>query len=130
MRILVLEEKHGPFYFPAFTDEELYNSALTILKGRYQSGQWYFLDEYSLKEPYMSLSDVQLLPEGKLKTTALNQHLKYQKQKAEREEDQKHYNNILRAIKNKDGKLAWEILQYRSDFEYEAIRLVKLTTEY
>jgi len=51
--ILVAEEKHGTWYWPASTDEELSKSALTILTQRYEQGYWYhdpeILDNETLK---------------------------------------------------------------------------------
>jgi hypothetical protein len=40
-QILVAHEKHGEFYFPASTDEELAKSALYLLTERWNQGYWY-----------------------------------------------------------------------------------------
>lgn len=43
--ILVSEEKHGTYYYPAATDEDLAKSALKILTERYEQGYWYHTPE-------------------------------------------------------------------------------------
>jgi rubrerythrin len=50
--ILVAHEKHGEYYFPASTDEELSKSALYLLTERWNQGYWYLEPDEYLSSKY------------------------------------------------------------------------------
>lgn len=121
-RILVLKEKHDTSYYDVATDEKLHKVALQIVKERL--GDWIMkpdppgkADEYNLTS-----EQVAALPEGLRKTYLSNlNHNKrmwreYEKQKAQ-------YEAAVKAVEEKDGKLAFEVMKARQDYEYEEFSL-------
>lgn len=46
------------------------------------------------------------------------------------DEDDTDYEHIKKAIDTNDGKLAWQVLQKRSDWEYEGVHLEEVSNKY
>lgn len=129
--VLVLHEKHGDYYLNALTPEALCKSALSVLKGRMESGDFYNEPEYEKpQQPELSREKAYALPVGKVKDLAERQWIEYNRALRDYEEENKQYNDIKKAIENEDGRMAYQILCSRSDYEYERISLELLREEY
>lgn len=125
--LLKFEEKHGDYNFLIKDQAECNTIALAMLKKRFDEGYWYYdisTDEIekSLVELKKYDTDFTALPKemqivfAKNKIHAQDQYNQLIKSKAE-------FDLIKKAIENKDGVLAYKILDRRSDYEYEVMRI-------
>lgn len=131
MRILILHEKHGTYYWPAETDTELYHSALKILTGRFMQNAYYYEPDKPRNNSELSLEEINKLPnDSKIKDFAIKNYISYIKNLKCYDSDLLIWEDINKAVKEKDGKLAWQCLRDRSDCEYERVKLAKLETKY
>lgn len=123
-RILVIKEKHGDWYMDA-TDDKLYSSALAILTSRYNEGYWYEIREEKPKELDFSEETIINLPLSFQPQAKLELH-RYKQKKSAYDRAVKERERIEHAVKHRDGKEAWSILQHRSNNEYEEVTLERL----
>lgn len=126
--VVVCKEKHGTRYFVVESDEELFRTSLVILRGRLKGG-WYYEPGEPPPKPDFSKEDVEKMP-ASLRNSALSK-LK------EHEDSMKYWKDVAscweavnQAAAEADGRLAWEVLDGRSDHEYEYVGLEPVSTEY
>ena len=117
-RVLVLEGHYQDSFYDVSTSELLYAAALTILKNSMATGV-YLEPDSSAKEPELTRKQIEELPESSIKNAALAQWNTYEKMMARYEEDMRMFNMIQTAIKDEDGKLAWRVMNMRSDAGFE-----------
>lgn len=115
MRVLIEDNKYGQELWAASTEEELYASAIAILSDRHE----YFYQE-DVPEPLEI--DLDSIPEA-LHEEAKRKLDSNKRDIAYAEQVNREYDEFIRAVDGKDGKLAWEILQKRSGYEYENVYL-------
>jgi hypothetical protein len=146
-RILVAHEKHGTYYYPATTLDELSRSALTLLTERLQNGTYRdpgespWISDETKDALAMSEETIAALPERMAKEVKrLRQQAR--RRQLEHDDDRETYERIKRFVdaadptvmvrygKNKDkiSPLAWGLLDARSDYEYERVELETLET--
>jgi len=129
-KLLVCHEKqHGEVYFHIPDEETLHKVALIILNGRHKQGDWYFKPDRPKPPTYSTKQKVDEL-KGEIHGHALTLLVRYKGELARYEDERQQYDKVLKAINYKDGELAWEILQERSDDEYERVVLKRYHTEY
>lgn len=129
--VLICHEKHVKWYFYVDSDAALFAIALQILTARLKSKYYYYApDADALKNPGMTKGDAERLPEGRIRDVALQQVHAYESKLREFKEAQLDWDELQSAIKEKDGKKAWQVLWSRSDSEYERITIETLSTEY
>lgn len=122
VRVLVAVEKHCRRYWVIENDQQLGLAALAILKGRHKDGYWYLKPEEP-KKPSMTAAQVEALPAGRVRDAANEELRIYQREQRWFERESQQYADIQKAIKTKDGALAWQILKARRDYEYEELHL-------
>lgn len=129
--LLLVEEKHSPSYFHVESEEALHLLALNILTARLTSGDWY-LDPEKHGPPDPCDIDPQKIPEMPQSLRAIAEDTVRDHQHATREfvHDCEQFESIKKAAQEKDGTLAWKILQARADYEYETVRLVPYCRKY
>ncbi len=121
--VLVLQEKHGDRYFYVASDKALFTTALAIVKERNSHGQWYPQPPGQAPAvPDVRAEDIPKLPKS-LQEAAKKKLREYTNEKRLYDEEIADYQEIQKAIATDDGKLAWEILHKRRDYEYEGILL-------
>ena len=120
--VLVVKEKHGTWYIYVPDVETLYRRALGLLTDRLESGYWY--SECSKPvSPGFTLKDVEAFPEGAIKSLALRQLKDYEDTLKYWAADTADFADLKKAVEEKDGKRAWDILKQRSRYEYESVVL-------
>lgn len=125
--VLVLKEKHGDRHFNVADDAALHRVALKILTERFEQGYWYYKPEDKDKPeaPDFTMEQVATLPES-LRAKADKKLREYTDACRRYDAEVEDYNDIETAVKNKDGKLAWEALQAHRDGEYEGFNIERL----
>lgn len=118
--LMVLEEKHGDTHFLIRSEAEVYAHALAILKARYKAKNYYF--EPKPKPIDLTEENIKALPES-LRQDAQKKLQIHNDAVWRYEADKQISEELQKALKDEDGKLAWETLLLFVDSEYENIRL-------
>lgn len=126
-RILVADEKHDRRFLDARSDTALAESALKLLKERI--GEYGYIQDPGPVEDWIkgeeTFTDEQIaaLPES-LRKTAIDKRRRYKAELRTWEEFKQDWLDAKKAVRIKDGILAMDVLQRRSDrgHEYEGIR--------
>lgn len=126
-RILVCQEKHGTPLYDIPDDEALFRTALFILKERVKD-QWIVppSEDEAPVSPGMTREQAEALPEGSIKRSSQNLLKQYEEAMKRHRKDLEEWASVEKALKEKDGKAAWSILQGRRDYEYEGVFLEPL----
>lgn len=130
--ILVLHEKHGDYYYLMENTKDVIDFALELLKERYEAGFYVApeittttFDNYFLSVHNMSLKDAEQLVEQygdsvKLGIrTPANEIAALKKSYLYAQAEDTEYNDILEAICEENGLLAWEVLNKRNRDAHE-----------
>lgn len=127
MRVLVAKEKHGTRMIDA---EDIGAAALKLLTERFEEGYWYLDPEqeehpFSLKlreerDALLALPDEEV---AKLPDAVKRERARAEADLAEDKRQHEEYEEIKRAIEERDGDAAWRILQSRREHEYEYVEL-------
>lgn len=121
---MVLHEKHGELHFHIPDEATLFRVALDIVAKRLKAGHWYIdPKDYVPKDPGMTKEQAEALPEGPIKRAALQEVVSYQRRLSEYHGFKESWDDIQKAVKEKDGKLAWRVLRDYSDGEYQRVSL-------
>lgn len=137
MRILIVKEKHGDYYYDVSTDELLHKVCCKILKSRLDEG-WYgknelISDTYVKDKLGLSEKEIRALPEGVIKIEALADLDMTRQQEKDIRCCHSFIKDVEQCLKTpydpnaKQGKRmwAWGLLQGRSKHEYEYVELDK-----
>ena len=130
--VVVCREKHGNRSYAAPEEATLHKVALMILGGRLKEGYWYYkpAPKDKPKAPdYTDPTEINSL-RGEIKAKAVSALRSYQAALAAHNQEIEAFDEIQRAVKDQDGKLAWKILRFRSDGEYEGVALEFYATSY
>lgn len=119
-KILVATEKHYIRYFDATTTEQLHAAALKLLNERVMEA-FFDVGRPPLPPDVFGLN-LDSLPES-IRLSAQRQTELHQQRMRQYEEEKIVSEEAKLALETQDGKLAWEILQYRSRYEYEQVSL-------
>jgi len=120
--VLVFKEKHGDRYFHVPDDAALFAAALSVLTERKKEGYWYYKPEKKPEPPDVTEEQVATLP----KSVQVNATVKiraYKDALRRYEEEVEDFEEIERAVREKDGRAAWQILSDHGDGEYEGYDL-------
>lgn len=115
--LLIFREKHGNRHFLVPTVDDLYGAALKLLDERNTEG-WFDKPEQPEAFEYNE-EQLKALPEGKVRDAAFKLYEEYLDEVKQYEEDKAVYDRVIRAIEEKDGRLAWYIIKDRKSYEYE-----------
>lgn len=127
--LLVCHEKHGEVYFVVQNDEDIFRVALSIVRGRLRSGDWYCEPEGKPSKPDFTAEDIEKLP-ASLRKEAIRTLTGYQQALQSWEQDNESYTLIGRAVETQDGRAAWRVLRDYSDGEYQRVSIERLSTVY
>lgn len=123
-QILRCDDKHVEMFYVVKSKQDLYDAALEILEGRID----YYIVEYDKptlsEENNMTDEQIAALPVG-LQDEAMKLRKRYREEWKWYEEQNKDYTDAKQALKERDGKLAWDVIKRRSDegHEYEMVYL-------
>ncbi len=115
--ILVFEEKNGKRYFYVANDKALFAAALKVLRDRNRDGYWWSKPGKPTA-PDITEEQIPNLPKS-LHDTAKEALAEYKEELRDYERDVA----IQKAIREKDGKMAWRLLYARRHAEYETVEL-------
>jgi hypothetical protein len=119
---MVLTEKHGERYFLIDGPDTLGKACLKMLNER-NDDEWYWNPGEFKVDAELEALDPNTLPE-RLREQVTREKKTYLRKKREHAEAAAAYKRIEQAIAQEDGLLAFEILESRSDYEYERFELV------
>ena len=122
-KILVFEEKHGTRYFAAKTKEQLFAACLMILKQRNEQG-WYPAPSRKPDRPDFDEESIPNLPES-MQETAKKKYQSYKTNLRYYEGYRYTKELVEKAVAENNGALAYEILEDRSDGEYERMQVMR-----
>jgi len=153
-QIIVCSEKHGTTYWDASSELSWAKSALAILTERWEQSRnqewcWYPEPEEPSTKGYtyvnkngQMLSEVEIsaLPNEHLRVAAMAESRRFERKIKEAEEYRLWYERVKWVVQSQDhgittrGKganarripVAWDLLNERCDYEYEAVRLETL----
>lgn len=123
-RLLVFREKHGNLYFYVDNDDKLFASALKVLTERFKDGYWYYKPELEEKPevPDFNEERVAAMPQS-LQPDAYRKLREYNDACLEYDAEAMEYDQIVKAVETKDGRLAYKVLRDRKHAEYEGFSL-------
>lgn len=123
--LLVLNEKHGDRYFHVEDDAALFRAALTVVLQRYKEGYWYAnpMDCDQPKNPGMTMEQAKTLPDGPIRVAAVAAVNQYRQACREVDDLTDTWNIIQKAVNDRDGRLAWQVLRDYSDGEYQRVSI-------
>lgn len=124
--LICFGEKYGHNYFLLSRIEELYAVALKVLSERFLAG-WYYEPKFVDRGFKLLSDDILQTLSPKLKQQYLDDKKDYDANTKEFQETTKQYLLIKKALNDKDGELALEILSERRDFEYEGFEKINYT---
>lgn len=126
--VLVFKEKHGSVYYVVDNDDELFAVALAVVSGRLAMGYYYY-DPGPAPTIDLTKEKIAFLPES-LQDDA-RRRLKEHKQRLDFWRNESAIWDVLnKAVKEGDGRRAWEALQDRRDWEYEGYSLEPVQDDY
>lgn len=118
--LIKLKGKHSEEYYVCNDLEEFYENCLYIIWQRYQSGYYFYEPEMpEIKATSLTKEQVEALPEGKVKTAAIEEIQHNDSLMREYRENVDQWNKLMLALKDRRGEIAIQILEHRSDWEYE-----------
>lgn len=130
--IMVFHEKHGDRYFRAETPLQIGKVSLKILTERYERGGYFLkLEDYFSEEELLLARDsseyvksLQKTMEDETAVDTIKDHALHELDRVKKlvrnyKEVASENNAVKKAIENKDGNLAFCILDNRRDYEYE-----------
>ena len=123
IKILKFEEKHGDRYFVIRKPEELYKIALATIIERKKIG-WYYKPEKPNFEIALNDEQINALPNDTLKEAAIKQRRVLQREVDSYNEYAADYNLMIKAIKEKNGRLACAFMYTRQNCEYEKFEVI------
>lgn len=136
--LLVFKEKHGTSYYHADNEAQLFAIALTVVRDRYEQGYWYGSEkdiEATRVEQSVRMAKLNGLRDELAKQTheTVVRALKRDRDELEREindnvEAIRFFDMAKRAVDERNGGLAWELLQDRSQYEYERFERERIET--
>lgn len=119
MKILVCYEKHGNRYLDASTPEKLGESALKVLKERWNEGYFYYAPIKPEEPPVM---DLESIPEP-FKEQAKNMLLDYNRALDRYTKELREYNYLKDVIENNKTDKAWKTLDWFGESDYERVSI-------
>jgi len=127
--LLVFKEKHGERYFYIPDDKALFAVALKIVSERFEEGYWY--PEPGVEDkpaaPDYTKEQIATLPES-MQKTATATLAAYERSLREYNGLVDEFKRIEKAVEEKDGQAAWQIIRERQRAEYEGYDLEHFET--
>lgn len=129
--LIICHEKHGDIYFHVKDEEAVFRVALDIVTKRLRAGHWYVdPKDYEPKNPSMTKEQAEALPEGPVKKAALQEHTSHKRAVQEYLGLKETWELIHKAVNEKDGRSAWQVLRDYSDGEYQRVSVERYSDSY
>jgi len=129
--VLVLHEKHGTLHFHIPDEPTLHKVALDILTKRLRADVWYYDPAQDApKGPGLTKEQAEALPEGSVKVNALKEVSRHAEALKRHAYEAGAFEELKKAVSEKNGKAAWRALRERGDGEYQRVSLEKYCHEY
>jgi len=141
MKILILKEKNEDRYFDVSDNKKMYETCRYILKERLAAGYWYEMEEPKNRTGFKTKEEIDLLPEGAVKSSAIYawNYYKWNYYESDRrayEHSKQFVEKATKAVKisfedykpsnpNERMSLLHSLLALRQDHEYEEYYLVE-----
>lgn len=119
-QILLVHEKHGTRFFYVPEEKDLHAVALKIVKERHAND--YYQAPYELEQPDVDEESISSLPKA-VQRAAADAWKRYRNDLIEHQRQLDDFNLAEAAVEQNDGEKAWELLQVRSEYEYENCKL-------
>jgi 5-hydroxyisourate hydrolase-like protein (transthyretin family) len=130
--ILKFKEKHGDRHYVPKTPDEVYRIFLEVLEDRNDQGwySWYKDMKNDTPKPKYTRSEVNGLPESmeKVKPTLIKEIENWEAAEKVTKEFHELGAKIAKAIADKDGRLAYEIIENNREGEYEGFEFIEPDT--
>jgi hypothetical protein len=120
--VLVLKEKHGNRHFHIPDDATLFTVALGVVKQRASPDYGYYFAPDKPAPCDLTPDTVETLP-ASLRAEATRKLKDHERDVAYYERASEQWEWIQKAITESNGRVAWDVIQARSDYEYEEYRL-------
>lgn len=120
--ILVEKQKYGENLYIINNITDLEKISLNILKYRVKN-KYIYKPEKEYCKPSLTKEQIDCLPEGKIKIIAKEEYRDYLQNEKAYNVMLEEYNLANKALKEKNGKIAYDILWDRCFFEYEYIHI-------
>jgi hypothetical protein len=118
-------EKHGETTYVILSEAELDAVCLDMLSSRLKSGHWYYQPEVpTTPQPAYTKEEAENL-RGNIKEVALREIVYYSNSQRDYIRRKEEYDRIVKAVQDKDGVEAFNILRDRGGHEYESFELKK-----
>ena len=153
--VLVVEEKHGTYYYDATTREAFHEAALALLVERFNQGYWYntpeqmYDDESKWEKNILTkivpgydpdadaetrkavistyrAENIESIKDEEARALVAGRLNQAIKRQKDKRKYAEWYKELERVIEEKDAASAWGILDDRSDHEYEGVELETL----
>ncbi len=121
--LLLCEEKHGTFRFHVPTRAAFHAACLSVVKRRNEEGYWYDYSSTAPVVPALNKTTVTALPDGRIKTAALEEWTHYEATVKRRKAEEKESALLAKALTG-DGEAAADFLALRKRGEYEGFEVV------
>lgn len=128
--VLIAKEKYATRYFLLESKEDVFAVSLKLVRERWMDHYWYCkpdtIDEGELFKTYMGFSfeEFKHLPESLLIKYEIARKLENFKRYYQKEvEADEYYENAKKAVDTNDGRLAWKVLQYFGEGEYQGFTI-------
>lgn len=118
VRILVEYQKHGEVYYDISTNEKFKTAVLYVIASRFENGYYQLHDPPSDPE-----IDLKTIPDS-LKTSAKRRLDEYKSALRDYHREKATYDFVKTAIANNDAAIAWDVLDSRSNYEYERVEII------
>lgn len=123
-RIVMFDEKHSQRHFIYNNRAEFYAIMLFVLIERFESGDWYFEGDMP-EEMEMSLDEIEKIKDQATKDFALEKYHNYQRELKDYQKENQQYLNIEKAVQEKNGQIAYNIMASRRNYEYENFETIE-----
>lgn len=121
--ILICKEKHGDMIYSIPTINDLYKVSLHILQKRVNIN---YIQKWDLPTDELDYNEDDIEKMPKSFQEKAREELKHHKQNIKSYVDNnKMYDLTIKALDEKNGALAFRILQFRTDYEYEEFEIVE-----
>lgn len=124
-KIIVFKSKHFDNYYNISTYDQLKKVALLVLEQRMEAN---YIQKWNLPEPLdYKEEDIDSMPES-FQKDAIAKMKRYKQDFRENSENNKVFDMVHKAISEKNGELAWHVLQLRNGYEYETYEIIEPTS--
>jgi len=130
-QVIVLREKHGDLILDASTEAKMQKAALSIVKARFGGPQSAYLEDLiEPTKPDIARDKINTILNKELHRAAESAWYNYDREMQRYLRAKDRNDDIRRCIAGKSGRLAIQILESRSSYEYEGFSIENVLDVY